>query len=180
MKTKKGYKLQAYKKITTKSFESLHQDFQKLHNPTISYGSFINLKLFYISRLTEKETEMCLCSKCLNHHCLYKTIKSTVDSSLPNSLSEYLCKSINCHKEPEADFYSRECILGQCQNNCKITNISNDLKNYLVTVKSKKAHYYIYETVQTQQNNKNGKLESYTRTAHVNKHDTIESIISQL
>ena len=60
--------------------------------------------------------------------------------------------------------------------NCKITNISNDL----VTVKSKKAHYYIFETVQTQYYNKNGKLTSYTCTARVNKHDIIESIISQL
>ena len=123
---------------------------------------------------------MCLCSKCLNLHCFYKTIKSTVNSNLTNSLSEYLCKSIKCHKKCETNFHNKEYILGQCGNNCKITNISNDLKNYLVTVKSKKAHYYIYETVQTQQNNKNGKLESYTRTAHVNKHDTIESIISQL
>ena len=111
METKRGYKLQAYKRITTKSYKSLHQDFQKLYNPTISYGSFINLKLFYISRPTEKETEMCSCSKCLNPHCLCKTIKSTVDSNLPNSFSEYLCKSIKCHKEPETDFYNRNASL---------------------------------------------------------------------
>ena len=180
VETKRSYKLQAYKRITTKSYKSLHQDFQKLYNIPISYGSFINLKPSYISRLTEKETEMCLCSKFLNPHCLHKTIKSTFDTNLPNWLSEYLCKSIKCHKEPETDFYNRECILGQCGNNCKITNISNDLKNDLVMIKSKKAHYYIFETVQTQYYNKNRKLESYSLTARVNKHDTIESIISQL
>ena len=85
---------------------SLHQDFQKLYNSPTSYGSFINLKPFYISRPTEKETEMCLCGKCISPHCLYKTIKSTVDSNLPNSLSEYLYKSIKCHKELETDFYN--------------------------------------------------------------------------
>ena len=88
METKRGCKLQAYKRITTKSYKSLHQDFQKLYNPTISYGSFINLKPFHISRPTEKETEMYLCSKCLNSHCFYKTIKSTADSKLPDSLFE--------------------------------------------------------------------------------------------
>ena len=88
METKRGCKLQAYKRITTKSYKSLHQNFQKLYNPTISYGSFINLKPFHISRPTEKETEMYLCSKCLNSHCFYKTIKSTADSKLPDSLFE--------------------------------------------------------------------------------------------
>ena len=107
VETERGYKLQAYKRITTKSYKSLHLDFQKLYNFPITYGSFINLRPFYISRLTEKETEMCLCSKSLNLHCLYETIKSTVDTNLPNSFSEYLCKSIKCHKEPETDFYKR-------------------------------------------------------------------------
>ena len=35
VETKRGYKLQAYKRITTKSYMSLHQDFQKLYNSTI-------------------------------------------------------------------------------------------------------------------------------------------------
>ena len=38
----------------------------------------------------------------------------------------------------------------------------------MVTIKSQKAHYYIFETVQT------------VCTTHANKHDTTESIISQL
>lgn len=80
--------------------------------------------------------------------CLYKAIKSSIDSNL-RSLSEYLCKSIKYHKEPESDFYSRECILGQCGDNCKITNISNDLKSDLVAINSEKVHYEIFETIQT-------------------------------
>ena len=120
-----------------------------MYNSSISYGSFINLKFLYISRLTEKDTEICLCSKCLNPCCSHKAIKSTVDSNLPNSLYEYLCKSTKCHKEPETDFCSREGILGQCGNNCKITNTGNDLKNDLVVIRSKIIYYYTFETVQT-------------------------------
>ena len=108
-----------------------------MYNFSISYGSFINLKSLYILRLKEKDTEICLCSKCLNLCCFHKAIKSTVDSDLPNSLYEYLCKSIKYHKEPETDFCSREGILGQCGNNCKITNTSNDLKNDLVVISLK-------------------------------------------
>ena len=144
VETKRGLKLQAHKRITSKAYLRLHEDFKKLYNSSISYGSFINLKPFYISKPTEKETEMCLCSKCLNPHSLYKAIKTAVDTDLPHSLSEYLCKSTVCPKDPETNFYSCECIFGQCKNNCKITRVSDDLKNDMVKIKSKKVHYYGY------------------------------------
>ena len=149
--TKRGPKLQAHRRVATNSYKSLHQDFQKLYNSNMSYGSFINLKPFYISRPTEKETEMCLCSKCLNPHCLYKAIRLALKSAieLTNSLSQYLCKNMNCGRETKTDFYRRTCILGQCDN-CKIVNISNDLKNYLPNVQAKNVHYYAFETAETQ------------------------------
>ena len=180
VETKRGLKLQAHKRITSKAYLRLHEDFKKLYTSSISYGSFINLKPFYISKPTEKETEMCLCSKCLNPHSLYKAIKTTVDTDLPHSLSEYLCKSIVCPKDPETNFYSRECILGQCKNNCKITCISDDLKNDMAKIKSKKVHYYVFKTVETKYHNKHGKLVTYTRTARVDKNDLIENIAKQL
>ena len=68
--SKRGPKLQAHRWVTTNSYKRLHQDFQKLYNSNISYGSFVNLKPFYISWPAKKETELCLCSKCLNPHCL--------------------------------------------------------------------------------------------------------------
>ena len=64
--TKGDPKLQAHRRVTRNSYKRLHQDFQKFYNSNMSYGSFINLKPFYISRPTEKETEVCLCSKCLS------------------------------------------------------------------------------------------------------------------
>lgn len=65
--TKQGVKLQAHKHITTKSCKVLHCDLETIYGSEISYGSFINLKPFYFSRQTEKETEMCLRGNCLNH-----------------------------------------------------------------------------------------------------------------
>ena len=52
VETKKGTKLQAHNNNSLQGFAH----FQKLYNSNISYGSFINLKPFYVSRPTEKET----------------------------------------------------------------------------------------------------------------------------
>ena len=59
-----------YRALTTKSYMSLNQELQKLFNSSISYWTYINLKPFYISRPTKKETKMCLGSKCLNSVCI--------------------------------------------------------------------------------------------------------------
>ena len=91
-----------------------------------------------------------------------------------------MCKSILCPKDTETNFYSRECILGQCKNNCKITCISDDLKNDMAKIKSKKVHYYVFETVETKYHKKHGKLVTYTRTARVDKNDLLENIARQL
>ena len=111
---------------------------------------------------------------------MYKAIKSAIDTDLPASLSHYLCKNMNCKQEPETDFHSRTCILSQCDKNCKIVNISADLAKVLPKAKTKKVHYYVFETVDTQYYNKRGKLVSYSRTARVDKHDFVENIIEQL
>ena len=86
---------------------------------------------------------------------------------------------MNCGRETETDYYERTCILGQ-RDNCKIVNISDDLKNYLPNVQAKNVHYYVFETVETQYYNKSGKLVSYMRTARVDKHDSVETIINKL
>ena len=75
METKGGYKLQTHKGVTTKSYDSFYPKFSKIVQVLNFYGSFVNLKPFYIARPIEKQTGMCLCSKCLNTHRLYKTIK---------------------------------------------------------------------------------------------------------
>ena len=62
--TKRGEKKQADKRVTTKCYKTLHSDYKQIYGSEISSGSFINLKPFYMSGPTDKETEMCLCSKC--------------------------------------------------------------------------------------------------------------------
>ena len=113
--------------------------FQKCYSSR-SYGSFINLKLFDISWLTEKETEMCLCSKHLNSHCLYKAVRSAISTDLPASL---LWKNMTCELEPDTDFHRRTCIFGQCNKSYKIVNISADLEKALPKAKIKKEHYCV-------------------------------------
>ena len=119
VETKRGIKLQAHGHVTTIPYKVL------------SYGSFINLKRFYVSQPKEKETEMCLCSKCLNQHCLYKAIRSAIDTDLQVSLSQYLCKNMTCEWKPETHLHSRTCIVGQCDKNWEIVNINADLKKAL-------------------------------------------------
>ena len=113
--TKQGVKLEAHKHITTKSYKILHCDYKKIYGFEISYGSFNNLKPFYVSLTTKKETEMCLCSKYLNQNCLYNTMNANVNIDLPNSLSGYLCKSFKCSKEDETNYFHHDCILGKCE-----------------------------------------------------------------
>ena len=62
--TKRGEKKQADKRVTTRCYKTLHSDYKQIYGLEISYGSFINLKPFYMSGPTDKETEMCLCSEC--------------------------------------------------------------------------------------------------------------------
>ena len=176
--TIKRTKLQARRRITTFPYKVLHKEFQKLYNSRMSYGSFISLKPFYVSRPTEKEIEMCVCSKCLNPHCLYKAIKSAIDTCLPASLSQYLCKNMTCEWEPGADFQSRTCILGQCGKNCKIVNISADLKEALPKAKTRKV---ITMCLKLLKHMLQQKWEiSYLFTNCTSKHDFVGNIIDQL
>ena len=61
-------------------------------------------------------------------------------------------------------------------------NIGEDLKDQLsdFELNMKKANYYVFETVTTKYFNKNGKQVSYTRTARVDKNESLHSIINQL
>ena len=130
-------------------------------------------------RLTNKLAKMWR-RQPLNSHCLYKAIKTDVNTDLPKSLSDYLCKNFKCDCEPETNFFHRDCILGKCQNKCEILSISNDLKDQRLDEDKKVVSFYVFETVKTKYFNKLGKEVSYDRTARVDKKDLIQNIISQL
>ena len=65
-------KLQAHRYIATQKYRSLHKVYEE-----IGFGTFVRLKPFYVVPPSEKEMEMCMCSNCLNPHCLYSAIKNS-------------------------------------------------------------------------------------------------------
>ena len=107
-KSKSGEKLQAHRKVSSKSYRILHQEYKNVYHRNISYGSFIYLKPFYVSSPTTKEMEMCLCIKCLNPHSLYKVLTKFSDN-LPTLLT-VINNDTNLHE--------LDCINGNCKNNC--------------------------------------------------------------
>ena len=123
-----------------------------------------------MSSPTNKETELCLYSKCLNPHCLYKAIKTNVNTDLPKSLSDYLYKNFKCDCKPETDFFHKDCVLGKCQNKYEILSISDDLKYQRLVEDKKVVSFYVFETVKTKYLNKLGKEVSYDQTARDPKH----------
>ena len=185
--TKRGIKLKAHKHITTKPYKALqnltktlHCDYKKFYGSEISYDSFNNLKLFYVLQPTERETEMCLCSKFLNLHFPYNAMKVNVNIGLPYSLSEYLCKICKCSKEDETNHFHHDCILGKCEKKCSVLNISDYLHEQLQKKIPKNIHYYVFETAETKYFNKKGEQVSCNRTACIDKHDSIQNIVTQL
>ena len=173
IETKRGPKLQAHRKITMKSFKLLHESYQGL------YQILRKLKPFYVSRPTEKETELCLCAKSLNLHSLFKTLSNIKNLELPSSLSDYPSKDMVCGKENETKYYKLDCILGKCDTKCQITDILKDLHPKITNI-DKLLNYYMFESVETQYYNKKGQLQSYSRTARVDKRETIRFIAEKL
>ena len=145
--TKRGDKKKAHKCITSEPYHILHRIYCNTHEFKPSYGLFLNLKPFYLSTPSEKEVELCMCSSCLNPHCLYKAIKNNVEKEMPYSLMEYLSKGIKCQKEPDIDFVAIECIQGKCKNGCKPLNVADDLSEELDISRKRIVTYYVFERV---------------------------------
>ena len=95
VETKRGQKFQGHRRIITKTYREMHESFKNIYSSDVSIATFLHLKPFYVFPSTIKEMEMCLCSKCLNPHCVYKAIKQFLnDHEFPKSLSEFLGQKI--------------------------------------------------------------------------------------
>ena len=115
----------------------MHESFKKIYSSDVSIGTFLHLEPFYVFPPTIKEMEMCLCSKCLNPHCVYKAIKHFLsDHEFPKS-SEFLGQKIKCDRDKETKYFELDCILGTCINTCKIINIMDYCKPFLKPDKNK-------------------------------------------
>ena len=123
---KKTEKVQINRCISSMLYQILHQFIQEVNQEHLSFTSFINLKPFYVSPPTTKEMEICLCSKCLNLHSLYKAIKNESDE-LPYCLSDFLCKIIKCARDHGKNFFELKSLMGTCKNDFNITDIAKDL-----------------------------------------------------
>ena len=122
---------------------------------------------------------MCLCSKYLNPHCLYKAITSSSDN-LPELLSEYLCKNLICPREYETNCYKLDCILAKCENKCGIVNTFNKLEDELIKSSDNILNYYTFEKVEGSYFNKKAEKAVYSKTARVDKEEVATSIANHL
>ena len=147
----------------------------------ICLGTFYNFKPFYIYPPTNKEMEMCLCSKCLNPHCVYKAIKNAINEhEFPSSLSKFLGQNFKCDHDKETNYLELKCISGRCKNNCEILDVMDYCKPFLGINRQKATSYFVFERVKTFYYNKKGEHVSYNRTGRVDKKEHITKIIKEL
>ena len=174
-------KLQAHRKFVDIPYRVLHKIFNDNHR-SCSFASFINMKPFYISPVTTKEMESCLCITCLNFHCLYSAIRRNVKRQLPHSISEYLCETVTCPKDDKIGFHDIKCINGKCENHCKARCVADDLKVEIKEANRLKnnIHYYQFEKITTFYHNTVGKKVSYDRTGRVDRKASLEEIVKKL
>ena len=159
--TKGGRKLKAQKYIYSHTTREMFQKF-KIEHPEIqsSPSLFYRCKPFYISPATTREMEGCLCSKCLNPHALYSTIRRYI-KNVPLSLSDYLTTFFECQKDSDINYPKLECINGTCKNGCSITDDS-DKEEYDW---DKRVSFYQFEMVTETYYNKKGEKTFYKRCA---------------
>ena len=79
-----------------------------------------------------------------------------------------------CGKENETKYYKLDCILRKCDMKCQITDILKDLQPKMTNI-DKLLNYYMFESVETQYCNKKGQLQSYSRTACVDKREKLSA-----
>ena len=112
-------KFTAHRYIYTKPVRKLHEEYNK-QNGEISYGNFHKFKPFYILKPSERERESCMCSTCLNIHCINDVLKKYMPNHFPKSLTEYLTFNFKCNKQDDFNFHHLTCINSMCPNNCAI------------------------------------------------------------
>ena len=173
-------KVQGHRLVATKPYRRFHEIYCQVSEFQPSFGLFINLKPFYVSSPTNKETEMRLCSKCLNPHCIYKAIKNSVKGiELLHSLTEFLCTNFVCPRNQNINYYDKDCIEGKCANNCKPIDIMSYLHDKLLTANTM-VSYYVFENVFMKYFNKHRKEVEHKRTARVDKREPLLDCISKL
>ena len=107
--TKGGMKLKGQKHIYNRTVRELYKEFKRTNSDIVMSASlFYRCKPFYVSPATVREMESCLCSKCLNPHSLYSTLRRNL-LELPQSMSEYLTMFYECSQDSKLNYPKLEC-----------------------------------------------------------------------
>ena len=175
--TKGSLKFKAQKHIYDKTFREMYKGVKALRPEiNISPNLFYRCKPFYVLPATEREMEGCLCSKCLNPHALYLTLRRNM-KDLPEFLSEYLTTFFECSEDKHINFPKIDFIKGTCKNNCMIMDKSKKQMDCW----EKKVSFYQFESVQETYYDKKRKKKFYTRIARRDYSDqTVRSVYQRL
>ena len=169
-------KLQAQRYIYTTDTRNLYKQYLK-QNEYVSYSSFYRLKPFYIMKPTLREQESCMCIKCLNIHCIYKSLRTNCpELDLPDSLTEYLTSSFRCMRDENIKFHKLECINSTCSSTYKIKSSIEQFK----FDNKKPFSFYMFKSLTEKYFNKQGQPKEYTRTARVDDSATTAALFEML
>ena len=144
----------ATKKIYTKSIRKLCQTFNKSHpeeNP-VSLTMLFNLKSFYFLKASENEKQSCLHINCLNPH----VILSSINKYRHSRKLQPQGSLTTCSNELKLGMILPEM---EAQNTCKYYKCKRVIESYL---------------------GKDGKLNEYSRTAHIDHLEPVYLLAEKL
>ena len=87
---------------------------------TISYGTAISMRPFFVTHATEKEIVLCLCKLCLNTRLLFEPLMVQAkkdNDKTTDSITEFFMDSCDCPKT-SSGYYHWNCVSMKCKN-CK-------------------------------------------------------------
>ena len=87
---------------------------------TISYGTAISMRPFFVMHATEKEIVLCLCKLCLNTRLLFELLMVQAkkdNDKTTDSITEFFMDSCDCPKT-SSGYYHWNCVSMKCKN-CK-------------------------------------------------------------
>lgn len=87
---------------------------------SVSYGTAISVRPFFVTFATEKEIALCLCKVCLNCRMLLEPLMAQAkrdNDNVTESVSEFLMYSCKCSKSPNG-YFQWNCVSMKCKE-CK-------------------------------------------------------------
>ena len=122
---------------------------------SISLGTVLSLKPFFVTYPTEKEISLCLCKLCLNVKLLFEPLATKAKrdgSEISQSTTEFFMFSCKCPKSLNG-YYQLKCVTGKCKE-CSKETMPLDFQNY--NVKTIKVSQFVKTTTEytTKENKK--------------------------